>query len=198
MSMRAGDNLPHPLEAAGCKLLRDAAAPPSPSVLLSPSLGGGRTAQGLEVEWLAEQQQHPMTTLFLASLSEKFGKRIANTVQQELGLDARVETVHANTADQAIHMAKTQMDVFAGANFFVELHCSATSRGAGYIAACQRIGIAPTRLDANDIDRRFCAALAQASQRNQLPLSPHDGERILENLLRQDAENGSVDCGGAA
>jgi hypothetical protein len=85
-------------------------------------------------------------------------------------------------------MAETQREVFSGANFFVELHCSATARTPAFRAACQAARLDPAALQPEelaDIDRRFRATAARSSQDNQAPLSPPDGERLLPEVLAQ-------------
>ena len=181
MPMRAGDNLPHPQDAPGCAVQQDPAVQPPTA---------GHTTRGLEVEWVVQPRHDGLTALFIESLANTYGKRIASTVKHELGLDNGTDTIPPDIAEQARRMAETQVDVFSGANFFVELHCSASARGPGFLKVCQRAGVAANSVTADDVDRRFRVILVQASQCNQMPLSIQDGERLLEAMLREDAAGG--------
>jgi hypothetical protein len=189
MTMQEGEQSPPVSDGAGL-----CTPPPNISIASQPDEATatrqvGRTSLGLKVERVQDSEpRHPATTLFLASLASDYGERITATVASELGLDDSTASVPAAVAEQATRMAQTQMDVFDGANFFIELHCSATARGAGFLSACQRAGVTPAALDACALDVRFRALLAQATHGNQAPLAPLDGERLLEHLLRDDAQ----------
>ena len=100
--------------------------------------------------------------------------------------------VEERRADPLLHHKvrtfETQREVFSGANFFVELHCSAEARTPAFRAACQAANIdtgALTPADLADIDRRFRVTAARMSQDNRAPLSPTDGERLLPGVLTE-------------
>jgi hypothetical protein len=155
-------------------------------------IAAGRTASGLKVEWVAPGAATPaeqrVVQRFLASLSEAYGARITHAVAAELGLGQAGASLDTRQVKDALRMAETQKDVFSGANFFVELHCSAKARTPAFRAACAAAGLdadalAPAQLA--EIEERFRRAAQEASQRDREPLSTVDGERVLGQVLTE-------------
>jgi hypothetical protein len=154
-------------------------------------IASGSTKSGLKVEWVKPGTGDPVERAvvgrFLEAVAAEYGSRITATVARELGLEAGPGgglPTHAVKA--ALQMAETQREVFSGANFFVELHCSAQARTPAFRAACQASNLDPGALtpeELADIDQRFRATAARTSQDNRAPLSPADGERLLPGVL---------------
>lgn len=150
----------------------------------------GRTGSGLKVEWREGAAGSPaeqrVAARFLASLTDEYGPRISGAVAAELGLREDKPGLEARTVKDALRLAETQRDVFSGANFFVELHCSPVARTPAFRAACQAAGIDAASLEAKTLallDERFRAALTAASQKDQQPLSAQDGEQLLARVI---------------
>lgn len=152
----------------------------------------GRTEKGVAVSWVrpgsGSRIENEVTQRFLESVSSEFGSRITRSIARELGIDNKMGDLDTHVVERALQMAATERTVFSGANFFVELHCSAQTSAAGFKSACAELGVDANLLDVDSrqqIDERFRSALTEASGANQEPLSTGEGERILVNVLRQ-------------
>lgn len=155
-------------------------------------IASGRTPGGREVSWVRPDGpgslENEVVGRFLDAISNEFGARITRNIARELGLEPATGKLDTRTVEQAVRMAENQRDVFSGANFFLEVHCSAKAASPAFRNALAELGgPAAEALDSTqreDIDARFRAALSQASAQNREPLAPADGERILREVLR--------------
>jgi hypothetical protein len=155
-------------------------------------IAAGRTASGLKVEWLQPGAATPaegrVVQRFLDSLSEEYGARITRAIAAELGLEQSGASLDTRLVKDALRMAETQKEVFTGANFFVELHCSAKARTPAFRAACAAAGLdagALTGAELAEIDERFRRAADDASRHDREPLSTEDGERVLAAVVSE-------------
>ena len=152
----------------------------------------GRSTAGHKVEWMrpgaASESEQRVVQRFLDALSIEYGPRITRAIAGELGLETAGGGLDTRVVKDALRMAETQRDVFPGANFFVELHCSPEARTPAFRAACAAAGIDAGALAANDLAvlaQRFRDALAAASQDNREPLGTADGERLLRTVVAE-------------
>ena len=150
----------------------------------------GRSTAGHKVEWMrpgaASDVEQRVVKRFLDALSVEYGPRITRAISGELGLETDSRGLDTRVVKDALRMAETQRDVFSGANFFIELHCSPEARTPAFRAACAAAGIDAGTLAASDLAtlaQRFRDALAAASQDNREPLDTRDGERLLRTVV---------------
>ena len=152
----------------------------------------GRSSAGHKVEWMrpgaASESEQRVVRRFLDSLSVEYGPRITRAIAAELGLEAINGGLDTRVVKDALRMAETQRDVFSGANFFIELHCSPEARTPAFRAACAAAGIDAGTLAAGELatlSEHFRGALATASQDNREPLGTGDGERLLRTVVAE-------------
>lgn len=163
----------------------------------------GRTASGRQVAWerpdAGSAVEQEVAQRFLSALSTQYGERITSTVAAELHPELDAGVLSTSTIATAVRMAESQRETFGGINFFLELHCSAMARTSAFKDACSRAGIDAGAL--NDaarltIDARMRTALSQASQDNWTPLTPAEGERVLDGVLAAWQRDGQQPAGG--
>ena len=152
----------------------------------------GRSTAGHKVEWMrpgaASKAEQRVVLRFLDALSVEYGPRITRAIAGELGLETGSGGLDTRVVKDALRMAETQRDVFSGANFFIELHCSPEARTPAFRAACAAAGVDATALASNELAalaQRFRNALAAASQGNREPLDTGDGERLLRTVVAE-------------
>jgi hypothetical protein len=146
----------------------------------------GTTPQGRQVDWAAPSGD--AAAELVRALEESSGVGMGKAIAHELGLSsAPGKPIHARTVESAVEMAAVGSQVLEGVDFLTRLDLSATGRGPGFIAVCERAGIQPSSLDAQArarIDEAMGHRFDQALGAGQSPVSPQQARNWLDQVLR--------------
>ncbi len=115
------------------------------------------------------------TALFVQAMSQSFGARLSSSVAQELGLGpAPGKSLASRVVNQALDMAETGKQAFAGIDFLTALEHSAVAGGAAYKSVLSTLNIEPQSVGADTralLDTQMKARFAEAAASGQSPVT---------------------------
>lgn len=133
-----------------------------------PTQAGSRS-----VDWV--QGDVDTTGLFMQAFSASFGGRLSAAVAQELGLaPAPGKPLASRLVNQALDMAQTGQQAFAGIDFLTQVAHSASAGGVAFKAVMAELALplsALSKTDCSAIDSRMQQRLDAATAQGHSPVA---------------------------
>ena len=146
------------------------------------AVGQMPTGSQRSVAWV--QGDVDTTALFMQAFSASFGGRLSAAVSQELGLaPAPGKPLASRAVTQALDMAQTGQQAFAGVDFLTQLAHSASAGGAAFKSLVTAQGIPPGVLSkaiCSQIDSNMRQRFEAAASAGESPVSA----TVAANWLR--------------